>query len=149
HPKYAVMIRDAIVSTKQRKGASALNIAKAIQSKHKGQLPDNFRKMLTLQLRKLVRSGRIVKDQSKFRCTPWFKKNPQASLVKQTEEPQPSRRRRARTRAPSSQKKRTRSCGQKKPRNTKRPRRSQSTRKISPVKKSNKKKPKTRKTKRS
>ncbi|EFJ20484.1 hypothetical protein SELMODRAFT_27495, partial [Selaginella moellendorffii] len=70
HPKYAVMVRDAIVSTKQRKGASALSIAKAIQSKHKGQLPDNFRKMLTLQLRKLVRSGRIVKDQSKFRCTP-------------------------------------------------------------------------------
>ena len=60
HPKYEVMVADAIASLKDRTGSSTPAIAKFIEGKYKG-LPDNWKKLLAVQLKRLAESGKLVK----------------------------------------------------------------------------------------
>ena len=60
HPKYEVMIADAIASLKDRTGSSTPAIAKFIEGNYKG-LPDNWKKLLAIQLKRLAEGGKLVK----------------------------------------------------------------------------------------
>ncbi|MBA0574072.1 hypothetical protein Golob_001310, partial [Gossypium lobatum] len=66
HPPFLEMISDAIVSLKERTGSSQYAIAKFIEEKHK-QLPANFRKVLLVQTKKFVASGKLVKVKASFK----------------------------------------------------------------------------------
>ncbi|XP_047326760.1 histone H1-like [Impatiens glandulifera] len=66
HPRYIEMVTEAIVTLKERNGSSQYAIAKHIEDKQK-QLPSNFKKLLLVQLKKLVASGKLVKVKSSFK----------------------------------------------------------------------------------
>ncbi|PPD69446.1 hypothetical protein GOBAR_DD33678 [Gossypium barbadense] len=66
HPPFLEMISDAIVSLKERTGSSQYAIAKFIEEKYK-QLPANFRKVLLVQTKKFVASGKLVKVKASFK----------------------------------------------------------------------------------
>ncbi|XP_009779667.1 histone H1-like [Nicotiana sylvestris] len=69
HPPYAEMISEAIVALKERTGSSQFAIAKFIEEKQK-DLPSNFRKLLLVQLKKLVASGKLSKIKGSFKLAP-------------------------------------------------------------------------------
>ena len=60
------MVSDAIVTLKERNGSSQYAIGKFIQDKHK-DLPANFKKMLLIQLKKLVASDKLVKVKASYK----------------------------------------------------------------------------------
>nr|GLL43620.1 histone H1-like [Ipomoea trifida] len=66
HPPYVEMISEAIAALKERTGSSQVAIAKFIEEKQK-ELPPNFRKLLLVQLKKLVASGKLTKVKNSFK----------------------------------------------------------------------------------
>ncbi|XP_071701153.1 histone H1-like [Rutidosis leptorrhynchoides] len=66
HPPYAEMVKEAIVSLKERTGSSQYAIAKHIED-HQKDLPANYKKMLLVQLKKLVAAGKLVKVKNSFK----------------------------------------------------------------------------------
>ncbi|XP_013723260.2 histone H1.1-like [Brassica napus] len=66
HPTYEEMIKDAIVSLKERTGSSQYAIQKFIEEKHKVLSP-SFRKLLLLNLKRLVASEKLVKVKASFK----------------------------------------------------------------------------------
>ncbi|KAL4378557.1 hypothetical protein GQ457_02G003650 [Hibiscus cannabinus] len=66
HPSYEEMIKDAIVSLKERTGSSQYAITKFIEEKQKN-LPGNFKKLLLFHLKKLVAAGKLVKVKNSFK----------------------------------------------------------------------------------
>ncbi|KAD3068592.1 hypothetical protein R6Q59_017386 [Mikania micrantha] len=69
HPPYFEMIKDAIVTLKERTGSSPQAISKFIEGKYKN-LPSNFRKLLSTQLKKNVAAGKLVKVKASFKLPP-------------------------------------------------------------------------------
>lgn len=63
------MIVDAISTLNDRTGSSQQAIAKFIEDKHKNLLPPNFRTLLSVQLRKFVKSERLFKVKSSFKIS--------------------------------------------------------------------------------
>lgn len=61
------MISDAVVTLKERNGSSHYVIRKFIQDKHKDHLPANFKKMLLMQLKKLVSSDKLFKVKASYK----------------------------------------------------------------------------------
>ncbi|KAL3359664.1 hypothetical protein AABB24_016280 [Solanum stoloniferum] len=86
HPPYVEMISEAITTLKERTGSSQVAIAKFIEEKQKG-LPSNFRKLLLVQLKKLVASGKLTKIKSSFKISPVVKP---AAVVKPKKAPAPA-----------------------------------------------------------
>ncbi|XP_059651424.1 histone H1-like [Cornus florida] len=68
HPPYLEMIKGAIVALKERSGSSQIAIAKFIEQKQKN-LPPNFKKLLLVQLKKLVAGGKITKVKNSFKLS--------------------------------------------------------------------------------
>lgn len=66
------MISEAITTLKERTGSSQVAIAKFIEEKQK-DLPANFRKLLLVQLKKLVASGKLTKIKGSFKVSPVVK----------------------------------------------------------------------------
>lgn len=66
HPPYFEMMSEAITTLKERNGSSQHAIQKFIEEKHKN-LPSNFRKLLLVNLKKFVASGRLVKVKGSFK----------------------------------------------------------------------------------
>ncbi|XP_071704006.1 histone H1.2-like [Rutidosis leptorrhynchoides] len=66
HPSYAEMVKEAIFALKERTGSSQYAIAKHIED-HQKDLPPNFKKMLLVQLKKLVAAGKLVKVKNSFK----------------------------------------------------------------------------------
>lgn len=68
HPPYIEMAKEAIVALKERAGSSHYAIAKYIEEKQgRGRLPPNFKKLLFLQLKRFVASGKLVKVKNSFK----------------------------------------------------------------------------------
>jgi len=68
HPPYAEMIIEAIVALKDRTGSSQIAIAKFIEEKQKASnLSPNFKKLLLVQLKKLVAEEKLVKVKNSFK----------------------------------------------------------------------------------
>jgi histone H1/5 len=65
HPKYEDMVRDAITSLKSKKGLSIPAIAKFLAANY--TLPDNFKKILSTQLKNLVKSEKLVKVKGSYK----------------------------------------------------------------------------------
>ncbi|KAL3507709.1 hypothetical protein ACH5RR_033091 [Cinchona calisaya] len=66
HPTYFEMIKEAIVALKERSGSSPYAIAKFTEEKQK-DLPANFKKLMSVQLKKLVASGKLTKVKNSFK----------------------------------------------------------------------------------
>ncbi|PWA52140.1 histone H1 [Artemisia annua] len=66
HPPILQMVRDAIVTLKERNGSSRYAIQKFIEEKHK-DLPANFKKMLLNHLEKLVASDKLVRFKASYK----------------------------------------------------------------------------------
>ncbi|KAI3790680.1 hypothetical protein L2E82_03904 [Cichorium intybus] len=73
HPTYAEMIKEAIVALKERTGSSQYAIAKHIEDNQK-DLPANFKKLMSIQLKKLAASGKLTKVKSSFKLATIEKK---------------------------------------------------------------------------
>lgn len=74
------MIKEAIAAMKDRTGSSQPAIAKFIEEKYKGSLPPNFKKLLSVQLKKFTKSEKLVKVKNSFKIAPAVKK-PAASVA--------------------------------------------------------------------
>lgn len=74
HPTYLQMITEAIISLKERTGSSQYAIAAFIGNKYQSQLPANFKKLLTVQLRNLAKSGKLTKVKNSFKLSDELKK---------------------------------------------------------------------------
>ncbi|KAL5781872.1 hypothetical protein ACOSP7_006901 [Xanthoceras sorbifolium] len=70
YPTYYEMVNEAITAMKERTGSSQIAIAKFIEEKQKANLPNNFKKLLLVQLRKLVANGKLVKVKNSFKLPP-------------------------------------------------------------------------------
>ncbi|KAI3695631.1 hypothetical protein L1987_78630 [Smallanthus sonchifolius] len=66
HPPYAEMVKEAIVALKEKTGSSQYAIAKHIEDNQK-DLPVNFKKLLLVQLKKLVAAGKLTKVKNSFK----------------------------------------------------------------------------------
>ncbi|XP_027116429.2 uncharacterized protein [Coffea arabica] len=66
YPTYFEMIKEAIIALKERTGSSPYAIAKFIEEKQK-DLPPNFKKLLSVQLKKLLASGKLIKVKNSFK----------------------------------------------------------------------------------
>ncbi|XP_027937528.1 histone H1-like [Vigna unguiculata] len=69
HPPYFQMISDAITSLKERTGSSQPAIAKFVEEKHGKVLPPIFRKLLSVQLKSLVKSEKLYKVKNSYKLS--------------------------------------------------------------------------------
>ncbi|XP_042516843.1 histone H1-II-like [Macadamia integrifolia] len=69
HPPYFQMITEAISSLKDRTGSSQPAIAKFIDEKYGTGLPPNFKKVLSIQLKKFAQSERLVKVKNSYKIS--------------------------------------------------------------------------------
>ncbi|KAF5455329.1 hypothetical protein F2P56_024919, partial [Juglans regia] len=69
HPPYFEMISEAILTLKDRTGSSQQAIAKFAEEKYKKVLPPNFKKVLSVQLKRFVKSERLVKIKNSFKVS--------------------------------------------------------------------------------
>ena len=74
HPKYEDMVKAAILALKDRNGSSVPAIAKYLAANYK--LPDNFKKILSTQLKNLVKSGKLLKVKASYKLGDALKKAP-------------------------------------------------------------------------
>jgi histone H1/5 len=88
------MVKEAIGSLKERTGSSQYAIAKYLEDTYKTNLPPNFKKTLSIQLRNLTKQGKIYKVKNSFKLSDELKKptkapKPLASIkeVKDSEAP--------------------------------------------------------------
>ncbi|PKI50577.1 hypothetical protein CRG98_029017 [Punica granatum] len=63
------LISEAILTLKDRRGSSQQAIAKFIEDKYGAALPSNFRKILSVQLRKLVKSEKLSKIKNSYKVS--------------------------------------------------------------------------------
>lgn len=71
HPPYIQLITEALVALKERTGSSHYAIAKHIEEQQKVRdLPPNFKKVLSIQLKRFVASGKLVKIKNSFKLPP-------------------------------------------------------------------------------
>ncbi|XP_061986336.1 histone H1-like, partial [Populus nigra] len=84
YPTYHEMVKEAIVALalKERSGSSQIAIAKFIEEKHKSNLAANFKKLLVVQLKKLVANGKLVKVKNSFKLPPKSSAKDAASVKK-------------------------------------------------------------------
>ncbi|KAI3759156.1 hypothetical protein L6452_06737 [Arctium lappa] len=66
HPPYFQMIKEAILALKEKSGSSQYAIAKFVEEKQKN-LPANFKKVLLVQLKRLVADGKLVKVKASYK----------------------------------------------------------------------------------
>ena len=72
HPKYEDMVKSAILALKEKTGSSVAAIAKFLAANYK--LPDNFKKILSTQLKNLVKSEKLVKIKASYKLGEALKK---------------------------------------------------------------------------
>ncbi|KAL3506046.1 hypothetical protein ACH5RR_031428 [Cinchona calisaya] len=82
HPPYFEMVKEAIMALKERTGSSPYAIAKFTEEKQKENLPANFKKLLSVQLKKLVASGKLVKVKNSFKLAAPAKPTAAVTAVK-------------------------------------------------------------------
>ncbi|KAA8549112.1 hypothetical protein F0562_000796 [Nyssa sinensis] len=85
HPPYFQMISEAITSLKDRTGSSQPAIAKFIEDKYQTLLPPNFKKTLSVQLKKFVKSEKLFKVKNSYKISAYEKVKLVADSVKQSQ----------------------------------------------------------------
>ncbi|XP_057964313.1 histone H1-like [Malania oleifera] len=76
HPPYFPMICEAITSLKDRTGSSQPAIAKFIEDKYGKLLPPNFKKLLSVQLKKFAKSEKLAKVKNSYKIPASAKAKP-------------------------------------------------------------------------
>lgn len=61
------MIKEALLALNEKGGSSPHAIAKYMEEKHKAVLPENFRKMLALQLKNFASKGKLTKVKASYK----------------------------------------------------------------------------------
>ena len=74
HPTYQDMVKAAVLALKDRTGSSVPAISKFISATYK--LPANFKKVLSTQLKNLVKSGKLLKVKASYKLGEELKKAP-------------------------------------------------------------------------
>ncbi|KAL3827788.1 hypothetical protein ACJIZ3_016590 [Penstemon smallii] len=69
HPPYFQMIHEAITTMKDRTGSSQPAIAKYIEENYTKQLPPNFKKILSVQLKRFVKSEKLTKIRNSYKIS--------------------------------------------------------------------------------
>ncbi|KAL0420087.1 UNVERIFIED_CONTAM: Histone H1 [Sesamum radiatum] len=69
HPPYIQMISEAITTMKDRTGSSQPAIAKFIEENYTKLLPPNFKKILSIQLKRFVKSEKLVKVKNSYKVS--------------------------------------------------------------------------------
>lgn len=87
HPPYFQMAVEAIATLRERTGSSSRAIAKYIEAHYKSDLPSNFKKLLTNQLRILSEKGKLVQVKRSFKLTEELKKSSQVKAIKAATKP--------------------------------------------------------------
>lgn len=87
HPPYFQMAVEAIATLRERTGSSRRAIAKYIEAHYKSDLPSNFKKLLTNQLRILSEKGKLVQVKRSFKLTEELKKSSQVKAIKAATKP--------------------------------------------------------------
>ncbi|KAH9287771.1 hypothetical protein KI387_031888, partial [Taxus chinensis] len=89
HPTYLQMITEAITALKDRTGSSNYAIAHYIDGKYKSHLPANYKKLLTVQLRNLAKSGKLSKVKASFKlpATAQLQKKPAKAVEPKVAKP--------------------------------------------------------------
>lgn len=87
HPPYFQMAVEAIATLRERTGSSRRAIAKYIEAHYKSDLPSNFKKLLTNQLRILSQKGKLVQVKRSFKLTEELKKSSQVKAIKAATKP--------------------------------------------------------------
>jgi len=105
HPTYLQMISEAITSLKERTGSSQYAIAAFIGSKYQSQLPANYKKLLTVQLRNLAKSGKLTKVKNSFKLSDELKKPVKPKAVKPLKPKAPAKKPAAKPKAAAGPKK--------------------------------------------
>jgi len=82
HPTYAFMIKEAIVTMKQRNGSSRAALRKFIGAKYK--LPDGWEKKLSLYLKKMTLDGALVQVKASWKLGEKLKKEANSKAKKAT-----------------------------------------------------------------
>eukprot|EP00192_Tetraselmis_astigmatica_P024949 CAMPEP_0117678328 /NCGR_PEP_ID=MMETSP0804-20121206/17237_1 /TAXON_ID=1074897 /ORGANISM="Tetraselmis astigmatica, Strain CCMP880" /LENGTH=158 /DNA_ID=CAMNT_0005487705 /DNA_START=34 /DNA_END=510 /DNA_ORIENTATION=- len=82
HPKYEEMVADAISSLKDRTGSSLPAIVKFVDTKYSKDLPENWKKLLSVQLKRLVESGKLTKVKASYKLGEALKKPAKNPAVK-------------------------------------------------------------------
>ncbi|CAA2989963.1 histone H1-like [Olea europaea subsp. europaea] len=81
HPPYLQMISEAITTMKDLAGSSQPAIAKFIEANYSASLPTNFKKILSAQLKRFVKSGKLVKVKNLYKISPSEKVKKAANSV--------------------------------------------------------------------
>lgn len=63
------MIKEALLALKEKGGSSPYAIGKYMEEKHSAVLPENFRKMLGLQLKNCVAKGKLIKVKASYKLS--------------------------------------------------------------------------------
>ncbi|KAK1439191.1 hypothetical protein QVD17_05007 [Tagetes erecta] len=69
HPPYFQMIKEALLAMNEKGGSSPHAIGKYMEEKHRAVLPENFRKMLGLQLKNCVAKGKLKKVKASYKLS--------------------------------------------------------------------------------
>ena len=85
HPKYEDMVKAAILALKDKKGSSVPAIAKYLAANFK--LPANFKKVLSTQLKNLVKAGKLLKIKASYKLGDALKKAPKKPKKKAAKKP--------------------------------------------------------------
>ncbi|CAL9073837.1 unnamed protein product [Musa textilis] len=81
------MIKEAVVALNEKTGSSPYAIAKFMEETHKGVLPQNYKKVLAVQLRNFTAKGKLVKVKASFKLSEAGKNGG----TKKMEKPRPER----------------------------------------------------------
>ncbi|CAD5191141.1 histone H1 [Musa acuminata AAA Group] len=87
HPPYFQMIKEAIIALNEKTGSSPYAIAKFIEEKHKGVLPQNYKKVLAVQLRNFTAKGKLVKVKASFKLSE-ARKNHETKKMEKKQQPE-------------------------------------------------------------
>ncbi|CAL5324298.1 unnamed protein product [Camellia sinensis] len=75
HPPYFQMIKEALLALNEKSGSSPYAIAKYMEEEHKPVLPENFRKILGLQLKNSAAKGKLIKIKASYKLSEAGKKD--------------------------------------------------------------------------
>eukprot|EP01025_Chloroclados_australasicus_P018621 TRINITY_DN1986_c0_g1_i4.p3 TRINITY_DN1986_c0_g1~~TRINITY_DN1986_c0_g1_i4.p3 ORF type:complete len:179 (+),score=28.67 TRINITY_DN1986_c0_g1_i4:287-823(+) len=67
HPPYETMVAEALTSLKERTGSSSIAIGKYMAAKRDWDLPENFTKQLSIQLKRMVTDGKLKKVKASYK----------------------------------------------------------------------------------
>ncbi|KAF9602456.1 hypothetical protein IFM89_028007 [Coptis chinensis] len=81
YPTYFQMIKEALLAIHEKGGSSTHAITKYIEEQYKADLPENFRKILSVQLKNSVVKGNLVKVKASYKLSDASKKESSTKIA--------------------------------------------------------------------